>query len=128
MGEIYQSVILESMRGKRKRVNALIDTGSNINAISLKTALTLMSKSDILSSKQKLIKATNIMSDKYPIVFLRVIVYNESRIFPFAVIKGGFGTEALLGVRFLQQTDKTIDFKNDKLRFRKLSNRKGLWV
>lgn len=128
MGEIYQSVVLESMRGKKKRVTALIDTGSNINAISLKTALTLMSKSDILSSKQKLVKATNKMSGKYPIVFLKVVVYNESRIFPFSVIKGGFDEEALLGVRFLQQTDKTIDFKNDKLRFRKLSNRKGLWV
>lgn len=127
MSEIYQSVQLEGFKGQRVRVLALIDTGANINAISKDVAKKFYTKKEILSAKKIKINFTDNNYKYYPQIFLKVLVANESRIFPFIVMEEGFGTQVLLGVRFLQGTDKTIEFKNDKIRFLKLSKRKGNW-
>ncbi len=128
MGEIYQSITLQGMKGNTARVKALVDTGANINAVSYQFAKKFYRKDEIESAKKRRLHFTSKKSELYPVIFLNVIVRGESRVFPFAVIKGGLGTPVMLGVRYFEDTNMAIDFKQDKIRFRKLSSRKRSWL
>lgn len=130
MGEIYQSVLVRGMYSNYIRVNALIDSGANanVNVVSYKFARKFYSVGDINKSKKVKVFFTDKKKGIYPIIFLQIKVRGEYRNFPFIVIKEGFGKNMLLGVRFLQDTDKTIYFKDDRIHFRKLSKRKKLWL
>ena len=130
MSEIYQSLIV-SGNNKEKRVDALIDTGANINVLNYRFAIQIYNKS-YLDEQFKINLSHVNVSKKIKIkgIFIwgGLIIGGVSEGVSFFVTKENFGTQVLIGVPALQRNASQFDFIKDKIHFRKLSKRKGNWI
>jgi len=132
MGEIYQSLILEGNMYSI-RVNAFIDTGANANYMKESLAKSLFDKNYLEFQKKNHTGKVH-FTDKDWIygysVLCEIKVRNVKKTIKFIVIDRDFGDgiDIVIGVPFLQQNQVDVSFVDDKMRFRKMTNRKGNWL
>ena len=129
MGEIYQTLTIKGNQGKRK-VRALIDTGANINVLSYKFAKKIYLSSFLerqFKNKIETVNVTNTTTISGIFIYGGIIIGGEERATTFFVTKKKFGVDCLIGVILLQQYQGYVDFIDDKIKFRKMSKRKGKW-
>lgn len=130
MSEIRQS--LQIIGNKKIRVDALIDTGANMNYMKEGVAEKVFVPEYIKTQKRKMIDVhftDNIKIKGYRVDCV-IQVLKEMRPISFIVIDEDFGEDidVIIGVPFLQYNSGFLDFSSDKMRFRKITTRKGYWV
>jgi hypothetical protein len=130
LSEIKQSL---QIRGNKKiRVDALIDTGANANFLKEEIANKIFVPEYLKIQKKTLLDIyfTNTKKIKGYQVDCAIQVMNEMRPISFIVVDENFGDgiDVIIGVTFLQYNDGFLDFSNDKMRFRKMTRRKGYWI
>ena len=130
LGEVYQVLTIKGDGGSLK-VKALVDTGANVNVVNYSVARKVFSKDFLdreFGGKLDFVHVTDDLKLSGVFVYGAVVIGGEERATSFFVTKEKVGADVLLGVVLLQQYEGYVDLIKDKLRFRKMSKRKGKWI